>query len=379
MIPALYVHLPFCAALCTYCDFASEVYASARARRYLAALEVELRTRVRALEAVVPFRPLTVFLGGGTPSALNLAELARFFEILKAHVDLGAVVEFTIEANPGSTDAPKLEYLLKQGVNRISFGVQSFQPHLLQLLGRVHGAQQGKEAVRAARAAGFDNISIDLMHGLPTQSLDDVKSDVAQALELGTEHVSAYGLIYEDGTPLKNAVERGVVQSLSDEVESAHYRTVMETLAAGGLPQYEISNYARPGREARHNLVYWRNEEYLGVGVSAASYVAGERTVNFIAMDRYMLAAEKTGDAIDTRERLEPHARAREALILALRLRSGVDPAAFAAQWGHDPLTRAPAFATHLQEGLLERLPGNRFRIAHAAMPIADGVLAEYV
>lgn len=374
---ALYVHLPFCAALCTYCDFASEVYAAARAQRYLGALEKELRFRVTALNA--PFKPRTVFLGGGTPSALNIPELQRFFSLLKEHVNLSNVAEFTIEANPGSTEPAKLEFLLKQGVNRISFGVQSFQPHLLKLLGRVHGANQGREAVRMARAAGFQNVSIDLMHGLPTQSRDDLRRDLDEALALETDHLSAYGLIYEDGTPLTNAVERGMVAALEADDESAHYSTVMETLERGGLPQYEISNYGRPGREAQHNLVYWRNEAYLGVGVSAASFVDFERTVNCIEMDRYMKAAEGSGDAIDTRETLSAEARARESLILELRLTRGVDALEFERRWGTDLLSASAPLKTFFREGLMEQLPDGRIRISRAGMPVADGILAEFV
>ncbi len=379
---ALYVHLPFCAALCTYCDFASEVYAAARAQRYLDALEKEFRARLGALKessADTVFAPRTIFLGGGTPSALNIPELRRFFSILKSQVDVSRVEEFTIEANPGSTEPAKLDYLLKECVNRISFGVQSFQPHLLKLLGRVHGASQGREAVRMARAAGFTNVSIDLMHGLPTQSHDDLRRDLDEALALETDHLSAYGLIYEDGTPLKTAVEKGTVAPLPAIEESAHYSTVMETLERGGLPQYEISNYARPGREAQHNLVYWRNEAYLGVGVSAASFVDFERTVNFIAMDNYMKAAESLGNAIETRETLDAAARARESLILELRLARGIDPNEFASRWGTNPLFDSNVVATFFTEGLMEKTADGRIRITRRGMPVADGILSNFV
>jgi oxygen-independent coproporphyrinogen III oxidase len=375
----LYIHLPFCAAICTYCDFASEVYAAARARKYLAALEVELRVRVAELCGAERFLPRTIFLGGGTPSALNIAELTLFFELLERYVDLSRVDEYTIEANPGSTDAAKLDFLLSRGVKRISFGVQSFQAHLLKLLGRVHGADQGREAVSMARRAGYENISIDLMHGLPTQTPEQLRDDLRQAIELGTDHISAYGLIYEDGTPLTHAVARGVVQRLSAEDEAAHYRTVMETLEQGGLPQYEISNYAKPGLEARHNLIYWRNEAYLGIGVSAASYVFGERRTNFYAMDSYMAAAERDGQATESTETLLPDARAREALVLAWRLREGVDADAFERQWKLDPRTASPRLNDFLKEGLMETLPDGRLRIARAGLHVADGILAEFV
>ena len=243
----------------------------------------------------------------------------------------------------------------------------------------MHGASQGREAVRMARAAGFQNVSIDLMHGLPTQSHDDLRRDLDEAIALNTDHLSAYGLIYEDGTPLKSAVDRGTVAPLEAEDESVHYSTVMETLDRAGLPQYEISNYARPGREARHNIVYWRNESYLGVGVSAASCVDFERTVNFIEMDRYMQAAEAGGIAIHTRETLDPEKRARESLVMELRLARGVDTREFEARWGCNPLHGSKSLATFFKEGLMETLPDGRIRITRAGMPVADGILSEFV
>ncbi|MCZ7647640.1 MAG: radical SAM family heme chaperone HemW [Planctomycetota bacterium] len=376
----LYVHLPFCEALCTYCDFARELYSSDRPNRYLAALERELDTKLRRLHPRGgAFAPRTLFVGGGTPSSLSLPQLDAFFDLLDRHVDRARLEEFTVECNPGSTDAAKLARLRARGVNRVSFGVQSFQPHLLQLLGRVHGAKHGAEAVARAREAGFENVSIDLMHGLPTQSLDDLKRDLDAALALETEHLSAYGLIHEAGTPLTQAVQRGQVARPGPEEEAAHYRLVMETLDSGGLPMYEISNYAKPGREAQHNLIYWRNEAYLGVGVSAAEYVAGARSVNRKDVNAYLEAVERGADPAASTETLTGAARAREALVLALRLREGVDLAAFAARWGFDVEAAFPELlATFTREGLLERAAG-RLRITRQGLPVADGILSELV
>ena len=375
----LYVHLPFCAAICTYCDFASEVYASARAKKYLPALENELRVQVEKLCGKDRFAPRTIFLGGGTPSAFDVHELTQFFDLLDRYVDRTNTIEFTIEANPGSTEPAKLDLLLKRGVNRISFGVQSFQPQHLKLLGRVHGANQGKEAVTLARKAGFDNVSVDLMHGLPQQTAQNVRDDLQQAIDLGTEHISAYGLQYEDGTPLKTAIERGVIERLAPEVETAHYIEVMETLEGAGLPQYEISNYARPGKEALHNLIYWHNEAYLGVGVSAASYIDGERRTNFYEMDKYMAAAQSTGEATESSERLDPAARARESLVLEWRLREGLDLAAFSKRWNLDTASLEPKLTTFIREGLIEKLANGKLRLTRKALPISDGVLSEFV
>jgi len=216
------------------------------------------------------------------------------------------------------------------------------------------------------------------MHGLPTQSLDDLRRDLDEAVALGTDHISAYGLIYEDGTPLKSAVQRGVIEPLTPDVEGEHYRTVMETLDKAGLPQYEISNYARPGRESLHNLIYWRNEAYLGVGVSAASFVGFLRSTNQYEMDRYMADSEKNGHATASSETLDSAARAREALVLELRLRRGVDAADFLKRWDLD-LIAQPPLAKYLREGLMEQLPNGRYRISRQGMPVADGILSEFV
>jgi oxygen-independent coproporphyrinogen-3 oxidase len=412
---ALYVHLPFCTAICTYCDFAVERYAAVRAARYLDALENELRARTAALASEFPsnsFEPRTIFLGGGTPTAFDIPELTRFFEILDRYVNARQVVEFTIEANPGTVDSEKLRFLLAHGVNRLSLGVQSFQPALLQLLGRVHGADQGPEAIALARASGFKNISIDLMHGLPGQSSQHLRDDLERAIALGTDHISAYGLMYEDGTPLKSAVTRGIVMPLTPEEEAAHFQTVMETIERAGWHQYEVSNFARPGFESEHNQIYWRNEAYLGVGVGSASSIGGERNVNDDTLDGYIRGAMAQGHAIVTRERLDADARAGEALMLELRMRRGVDLPEFSRRWGVDlfetegakaPTTssafpfqggensralraldvtkssRTLALERYLREGLMERLADGRIRISRRGLPVSDGILADFV
>lgn len=376
---ALYVHIPFCAAFCSYCDFASELYTSACAQRYLDALGRELSTRVAELLPGERFAPRTVYIGGGTPTVLDIGELERLFDVLWRNADLSRVQEFTVEANAGSAIAGKLDLLRRRGVNRISFGVQSFQPRLLKLLGRIHGPEEGREAVRLARAAGFDNISVDLMHGLPTESLGDLRRDLDEALQLQTEHISAYGLSYEEGTPLHEAVRLGRVTPLSPEEEAAHYLAVIETLEQAGLLQYETSNFARPGRESRHNLIYWRNEAYLGVGAAAASFVQWQRSTNHEDVGEYLRAVEATGKGTAKVEVLDPAARAREALILELRLRRGVDADEFQRRWGFDALRDCAALHKFLEEGLMERTADGRYRISRRGLPVADSILAEFV
>ena len=375
----LYVHVPFCTAFCSYCDFASEIHKPAVVERYLKALEKELCARLAELAAVAPFVPRTVYIGGGTPSALDVTELACLFDLLERNLNLESVEEFTIEANPGSVDAAKLELLRRRGVNRISFGVQSFQPRLLKLLGRIHGPEDGRQAVRLARAAGFADVSIDLMHGLPTQSLEELRRDIDEAASLRTEHVSAYGLSYEEDTPLYRAVERGELAPLPAEEEARQYLTAIELLEEAGLKQYEISNFARPGRESRHNLLYWRNESYLGVGASAASFLAWQRSTNHSGVTVYLKAVEATGKATEISEVLDASARAREALVLELRLRRGVSMEEFKARWGVDCLTSSPLLPGFLQEKLMEVTDDGRYRISRQGLPVADSILAEFV
>ena len=377
LVPAaLYVHVPFCRARCAYCDFARVVRTADGVARYLAALEEELARRV-----VAPFAPRTVYFGGGTPTSLETAELARLLELFARHVDLSRSEEFTVEANPGTITPEKLAQLRAHGVNRLSLGAQSFQPRLLKLLGRIHTADEARAAVGLARAAGFANLSLDLMHGLPTETREELGADLDAALALRPEHLSAYGLTYEEGTPLAAAVPRGEVSKLAPEEEAAQYRLVMERLEAGGLAQYEISNYAlAPRREARHNLVYWRNEAYLGLGPSAASYAGGERTVNAADLEEWARGIAARGEAFATRERLSGEQRAREALILELRLRAGVEPREFRARWDFDiEAACGTALERFRAQGVMERTDEGRWRIARAGLPVADTILSELV
>lgn len=370
---ALYVHVPFCRAICKYCDFARQVRAAADVEVYLRALRIELEKSGR-------MTPRTMFFGGGTPTSLDANELSQLLDLVVRFVDMKSVVEFTVEANPGTLTPDALTVLRERGVNRISFGVQSFQPRLLDLLGRIHSEAQARTAVADARAAGFTNVSIDLMHGLPTETREELASDIDAALDVAPDHISAYGLSYEDGTPLQECVARGDLKRLGAEEESAHYREAMERLGAAGFNQYEISNYARPGFEAQHNLAYWHNEPYLGVGPAAASYMDGERRVNMRGLREWARALTDGGEAIDSRERLEGEARAREALMLALRLREGADAGEFRSRYDFDFERECSAELQRFSaQGLMERTPTGRWRIARAGLPVADTILSELV
>jgi len=370
---ALYVHVPFCRAICKYCDFARQVRTAADVEVYLSALRIEL-------ERAGQTAPRTVFVGGGTPTSLDPRELSQLLDLIVHTVDMAGVEEFTVEANPGTLRGDVFDVLRARGVNRVSLGVQTFQPRLLAMLGRIHSEAQAKSAVADARTAGFTNVSIDLMHGLPTETREELAADIDAAIDVAPDHISAYGLSYEDGTPLKESVARGELKRLSAEEESAHYREVMERLEDAGFAQYEISNYAKLGFEARHNLAYWHNEPYLGVGPAAASYMDGERRVNKRGLGDWAGALTVGGNAIASRERLEGEARAREALMLALRLRQGADAGEFRSRYDFDFEKECGAqLERFAAQGLVERTAAGRWRISRAGLPVADAILSELI
>ena len=232
---ALYVHVPFCRAICRYCDFARQVRTEADVERYLHALRIEL-------ERLGQTTPRTVYVGGGTPTALEVDELSRILQLITGAIEVARVEEFTVEGNPGTLTPDKFAAMRDCGVSRMSLGVQSFQPRLLELLGRIHSEAQARSAVADARAAGFTNLSIDLMHGLPDETREELAADLAAAIDAAPEHISAYGLSYEEGTPLKDSLERGVLKRLNPVEEAAQYQLVMERLVGAGFEQYEISN-----------------------------------------------------------------------------------------------------------------------------------------
>ena len=371
----LYVHVPFCVSRCRYCAFASSVYEPARAERYLAALEAEAGRAAGG--APRPFD--TVYLGGGTPTALPAALLRRLCGIPLVAGALSQAGEKTAEANPGTTEAAKLAELRRAGFDRLSLGAQSFDDAELALLGRGHRSGATAEAVRLARAAGFANLSLDLIFGLPGQRPEGFFGSLAAALALEPEHLSLYGLTYEPGTELAAAAAAGRVVRCGEEAERAMYLGAVERLAAAGYGHYEVANFARPGRECRHNLNYWTGGQYLGLGAAAASYLAGERRANVGDVGAYCARVEAGGSPAEASERLGPEKRAREALMLGLRLRQGLDLAGFRQRTGFDAAELfGPALAGHLAAGRAE-LAGGRLRLTLEGLVVADSIMAEFI
>ncbi|MFQ5425190.1 MAG: radical SAM family heme chaperone HemW, partial [Phycisphaerae bacterium] len=324
-----YVHLPFCTTKCGYCDFYSLPTLPGLVGDLAAALEAEAAARdpKRSVE--------TVYVGGGTPTVLPAEALAAVLRTVTSRT--GPVAEFTVEANPSSADELKLDLLRRSGVDRVSFGAQSFDARELAVLQRIHDPRHIVESVRAARTAGFDNVNLDLIYAIPGQTVADWRRTLRRAIDLGTEHLSCYALTYESGTQLTRLRHEGRIVPLVDDLEADLFELTIEELTTAGFEHYEISNFARPGRRCRANLIYWENREYLGLGPSAVSYLDGVRQKNVPDVRRYVEGIRSDPSSIVVeRERLSPEARACETAVQMLRLTEGIDAERFRLATGRD-------------------------------------------
>jgi oxygen-independent coproporphyrinogen-3 oxidase len=365
---AAYVHVPFCAHRCGYCDFAIAVGHDDLRDEYLDALAAELATLGR------PQPVDTLFLGGGTPSHLTAGQLERLLGLVLRWLPPEPGHEFSVEANPDSLDADKVKVLADHGVNRVSLGAQSFQPHLLRALGRDHTPDEVPRAVERARAR-VARVSLDLIFGVPGQTLGEWHDDLRRALGLRPDHIATYGLTYEKGTPLWKQRQRGAVRPLDEETELRQYAGAIDALEAAGLEHYELSNFARPGCRCRHNGVYWANRAYFGFGMGAARYVNGRRELNTRHLATYLRRARAGEAATFQAEELAPDERARETLALGLRRAEGVDRGAFRAQTGFnlDALS-GPAIARHVAAGVLHD-DGRAVSLTRQGKYVADAVI----
>ena len=295
----IYIHIPFCRQKCFYCDFPSFAGREKKIDKYLQALEQEfalLRQRLYQKDNVrdteSKFAPRTIYIGGGTPTALNAHQLKKLLEIVQKYVTVAKAEEFTVEMNPGTVDREKLLLLQQAGVNRLSVGVQSFDDHCLQKIGRIHTAQDAVNTIELAHNLGFDNISLDLIYGLPQQDREILTQSVERALTLPVQHISIYGLQLEEGTAFQRMADMGKLQLPTDELVETMHDYIVEKLPEAGYQRYEISNYALPGYESKHNLSYWQDVDYLGLGSGAHSYWQGTRYENPRSIDDYISALE---------------------------------------------------------------------------------------
>ena len=331
----IYIHIPFCLARCNYCAFVSLAGAEEMHAPYVAALCSEIAAA--GGDFSLPAAKVdTVFLGGGTPTVLAASALGEILQKVRTTFVLDADAEISIEANPGTLDPVKLSLLRFAGFNRLSIGVQSFDDAVLNAAARIHRAAQAKETFSQAREAGFDNISLDLMYGLPGQSGASWQDTLKQAIALGPEHISAYGLKLEEGTPLSKAVESGRVALPVEEAEEAMYDELNVLLPQKGYLRYEISNYALPGQECRHNMKYWRWRSYRGFGVAAHSFCDAERFANVEGVQEYLKRIHAGHSPENFRETADPTTAMAEYAFLALRMAAGLNGAEFARIFDRD-------------------------------------------
>ncbi|QYR24218.1 radical SAM family heme chaperone HemW [Paenibacillus sp. sptzw28] len=378
---ALYIHIPFCTNKCHYCDFTSYVLKGQPVDEYLDALEWEMAMTAAAIPPDVIH---TVFVGGGTPTVLNPGQMERFLASVKRHFPIHADAEFTMEANPGTTDPDKLAAMRAGGVNRISFGVQSFDNELLERIGRIHNVEDVYRSIDNARSAGFNNLSIDLMFGLPGQTVELLSDSVNRALQLKLPHYSLYGLKVEENTLFHALYERNELPLPPEDDELAMYMLLIGKLTEAGFRHYEISNFAKQGFESRHNTTYWRNEPYYGLGAGAHGYARGERHVNIKGIQPYIDAASSRLPRLETSLVSEEEAM-EDFMMVGLRMLEGVKAGDFAGQFAGRTMDEVfgPALRRLLQDGLLERteLPEGdfRYRLSAKGIPLGNEVFGVFI
>ncbi|NEN84254.1 radical SAM family heme chaperone HemW [Paenibacillus elgii] len=373
---AVYIHIPFCTNKCHYCDFNSYVLKGQPVMDYLDALEREME---RMVQAVPPGEIETIFVGGGTPTVLTPEQMEVFLRRVRAYFPAWSPqLEFTMEANPGTTDLEKLQAMKEGGVNRISFGVQSFDNGLLEGIGRIHNTDDVYRSLENARKAGFTNLSIDLMFGLPKQTKAVMEATLKEALALDLPHYSIYSLKVEENTLFHTLYERGQLPLPEEDEEIGMFLLIMERLRSAGYGQYEISNFARPGYESRHNAMYWRNQSYYGLGAGAHGYVHGQRHVNIKGVQPY-IDATRSGLPLLEKSAVEVHEAMEDFMMVGLRMLGGVRKADFNEQFG---MELDDVFGHVLQRqcslGLLEGSAGG-YKLSERGVLLGNEVFGEFL
>lgn len=366
-----YVHIPFCTQICYYCDFSKVFIKNQPVDSYLEHLLEEFRSYdIQKLR--------TLYIGGGTPTALSAPQLEVLLNGLTKNLDLSVLEELTIEANPGDLDADKIAVLKNSAVNRVSLGVQTFDNKMLKKIGRSHLEKDIYENIDRLKLAGFDNISIDLIYALPGQTMEQVKDNVAKAIGLDISHMSLYSLILENHTVFMNRMRRGKLPLPKEELEAEMFEYIIAELERSGFEHYEISNFSKPGFESRHNLMYWDNAEYYGIGAGASGYVNGVRYKNHGPIRHYLSAVEE-GNARITEEHLSQKEQMEEEMFLGLRKKSGVSMVRFEEKFGRsfDGLY-GEIVRDLVQQGLMQ-IDGDRVRMTKRGLFLGDTVAERFI
>ena len=366
-----YVHIPFCTQICYYCDFSKVFIKNQPVDSYLEHLLEEFRSYdIQKLR--------TLYIGGGTPTALSAPQLEVLLDGLTTNLDLSILEELTIEANPGDLDADKIAVLKQSPVNRVSLGVQTFDDKMLKKIGRSHLEKDIYENIDRLKLAGFNNISIDLIYALPGQTMAQVKDNVAKAISLDIPHMSLYSLILENHTVFMNRMRRGKLPLPKEELEVEMFEYIIAELERAGFQHYEISNFSKTGFESRHNLMYWDNAEYYGIGAGASGYVDGVRYKNHGPIRHYLNAVE-AGNARITEEHLSQREQMEEEMFLGLRKKSGVSMARFEEKFGRsfDGLY-GEIIRDLVQQGLMQ-IDGDRVRMTKRGLFLGDTVAERFI
>ncbi|MBC1456540.1 radical SAM family heme chaperone HemW [Listeria newyorkensis] len=373
---AIYIHIPFCEHICYYCDFNKVFLEGQPVDKYVDLLikEMEMVTAKQTLEPVE-----TVFVGGGTPTTLTEAQLAKLCSAVQRLFPIAENAEFSFEANPGDLSLSKLQVMKDHGVNRLSMGVQSFNNDLLKKIGRIHTVDDVYQSVNNAKQVGFENVSIDLIFSLPGQTEADFEDTLTKALDLDLPHYSAYSLIIEPKTIFYNLMQKGKLLLPGEDAEANMYEKLMTTMENHGRKQYEISNFAKPGFESRHNIVYWSNEHYFGFGAGAHGYVGETRYANYGPLKKYMQPLEKNELPTFQQKELTLKEKMEEEMFLGLRKVAGVDKAHFEAKFGQAlDTTFARAIDKTVEKGWLESTPES-VRLTRRGRFLGNNVFQEFL
>ncbi len=375
MAPGLYVHIPYCLEKCPFCSFPSGPFSLDRAAEYVDALQHELRTAL-SLPALKGRRFSSFYMGGGTPTVLPAPLLLGLLNVIMELPIWEKGVEVTVEAHPRTVTADLLRGLREVGVNRLSLGAQAFSDEVLRGLGRAHTAEEARSACRAARGAGFANWSLDLIYGIPGQSDLLWQQTLEEALRYRPAHLSLYALSLEEGTRLHRKHAQGAYPSLDEEGQRAQYFRAVERLREAGYARYEIANFALPGCASSHNLLYWRRQEYLGLGAGAHSFLGGARWRNVAAPSRYVQAIREKGEAVEGWEHPGRKEAQWERMLLGLRLGEGIDLGAWSVEFQEDLLKERGPAIRRLSAGGLLQLREQRLVLTDEGILVADGVMA---
>ena len=372
----LYLHIPYCLHKCGYCDFNSHNINEAEMESYVQALLMEMEQTAKAAK---DRRINTIFFGGGTPTTLPFADLVRILDACREQFEVDPLAEITCEANPATIPQTDLAQLQEAGFNRLSIGVQSFDPEELKRLERVHSVDEVYLTVERARQAGFDNLSLDLMFGLPNQTVEGWKSNLKQALGLKPEHLSAYNLTIEPDTTFYKQQTQGKLIMPPDDFQRELFEIVIDTLTKAGYEHYEISNYAKPGKQSRHNLNYWVNGDYIGLGAGASSTFKGERYKNTNLPARYIAQINESKTAVDSHETPDSRQRMGEAVMLGLRLKAGFSLKTFEKQFDvpfHDAFRDT---IKKMESMDLIEIRNDRAALTREGLFLADSVIVEFI